>query len=104
MHKICAHEEVLYEHKTQRSIPDTRFHYKLSIDLVDDEYIYGKNDVFAILIIMKQLLSKEEFNDLIDEISYEVDVLDGKVSVVPIGNILNECGFPDNWKDLQHIE
>ena len=101
---ICAHEEVLYDHRTQREIPDSKYHRELAIDVIDDEYIYGKNDIYAVIIIMKQLLLEDEFKELINEISYEIDVLNGKVVSVPTNDILNRCGFPDNWKDIVNID
>lgn len=101
---LCAHEDILYDHRTQKTIPDTRFHYELKIDMTDDEYDYGKNDLFAIVIIMKQMLSEEEFSTLIFEISYEIDILDGKVNTVPLPLILNKIGFPANWRNIETIK
>ena len=98
---ICAHEEVLYEHRTQRVIPDCKFHRDLEIEVnYEDEYKYGKNDLYAIVIILKQLLSKDEFRDFVNQIGYEVDVLDGKVDTVSLNSILNQIGFPDNWRKI----
>ena len=101
---ICAHEDILYDYRTQRVIPDNKYHEILNIDKTDDEYIYGKNDLFALLIMLKQMLSEDEFHDLLGEISYEVDYLDGIVDVVPLNNILNRLGFPDNWRDIEQID
>ena len=52
---LCAHEDILFENRTQRTINDTVYHKLLNIEKMDDEYIYGKNDLFALLIMMKQL-------------------------------------------------
>lgn len=101
---LCAHEDILYDHKTQRSIPDNQYHQMLDIIKVNDEYIYGKNDFFAIIIILRQMLSDREFRDLINEIGYEMDVLDGKINSVPTTDILNQIGFPDNWRDIGKVE
>lgn len=100
---LCAHEDILYTHRTQRSIPDNRYHYLLGIEKQEDEYIYGKNDLFALVIILKDMLSDGEFKDLINEISYEIDILDSKVDVIPLNTILNKIGFPDNWKEITRI-
>lgn len=100
---LCAHEEILYDHRTQRMIPDTKYHYLLSIDMTDDEYSYGKNDLFALIIIMKLMLSETEFIQLINEISYEIDILDGKIDSVPLNLILNKIGFPDNWREIKTL-
>ena len=50
------------------------------------------------------MLTDGEFKDLINEISYEIDILDGKVDVIPLNNILNRIGFPDNWRDIALID
>lgn len=101
---LCAHEDILYDHRTQRVINDTRFHYMLNIPTTNDEYIFGKNDLFAVIIIMKQILTKQEFAGIVFEIGYEIDVLDGKVSTVELDLILNKIGFPSNWRDIEDIE
>lgn len=101
---LCAHEDILYDHQTQRSIPNNRFHSALDIPMIDGEYKYGKNDLLAIIIILKQLLSKNEFHDMLMEISYEMDVMDGKIDSVDTKAILNKIGFPDNWRELDNIK
>ena len=81
-----------------------KYHYALHIDKTDDEYNYGKNDLFALIIIMKYMLSSEEFADMMNELSYEIDRLDGIVNVVPLNTILNKIGFPDNWRDIELLD
>ena len=100
---VCAHEDILYDHKTQRLIPDTKYHELLNIPKDDDGYIYGKNDLFSLVIIMKVLLSKDDFEDMIDEIRREVNRLDRIVNVVPLDTILNRIGFPSNWYDIKDL-
>jgi len=100
---LCAHEDILYDHITQRSIPNNKYHSFLDIPMVEDEYIYGKNDLFAMIIILRQMLSDSEFSDLINEISYEMDILDSKIDSVDTKTILNRVGFPDNWREIADI-
>ena len=98
---LCAHEDILYDHRTNRAIPDNYIHYGLDIPKnQDDEYIYGKRDLFALLVIMKRMLTKDEFKMAINEISYEISYLDGIINVVSLESILNKIGFPNNWKDI----
>ena len=101
---LCAHEDILYDHRTQKSIPDSKYHYKLNIDMIDDEYVYGKNDLYSVVIIFKQMLSEDEFKEFINEIGYEIDILEGKTNVLPINNFLNKIGFPENWRDIINID
>jgi hypothetical protein len=50
------------------------------------------------------MLGQEEFREMIRELSYEIDVLEGKINIVPIETILNRIGFPTNWKEIMTIE
>ena len=100
---LCAHEDILYDHRTQKEIPDNKYHYLLDIELKDDHYMYGKNDLFEVVIMLKELLTEKEFNEFITEMSYEVDVLDSKVNVIPLNIILNALGFPNNWRDINKV-
>lgn len=97
---LCAHEDILYDHRTQKIIGDTKYHDGLEIPTTDGEYIYGKDDLFALIIILKQLLRPEEFRLLINELSYEIDVLCGKLKVINIGKVLDTMGFPRNFRDI----
>jgi len=100
---LCAHEDILYDHKTGRDIPDTKYHYELDIEMNEDGYIYGKNDLFALIIIMKQLFSENEFIDLINEIEYIVAQLDGRLDVIEMDVFLNKVGFPKNWSSIVEL-
>ncbi len=97
---ICAHEDIFFDHRTGRKIPDNKFHKLLDIDTDEDGYIFGKNDLYALVLIMKYMLSETEFRDLIHEINYELDVLNGKVNSVSIVEVLKKIGFPINWTDI----
>ena len=100
---LCAHEEMLYDYRTQKVIPDSEIHKKLDIEKDQFGYRYGKNDIFALVIMLKYILRKSEFNRMVAEIGYEIEKLDERVSTVPLKSILNKIGFPDNWKDIINI-
>lgn len=97
---LCAHEDILFDNRSQREIIDNEYHLKLNIPMMDDEYIYGKNDLFALIIILKYMLKDDEFRHLVYEIDYEIALLDGKVSTIPVEKILNRIGFPNNWRAI----
>ncbi len=101
---LCAHEDILYENRTQKSIDDTIYHKLLNIPKTDGEYIYGKNDLFALLIIMKQLLDKTKFNSMIIEMENAIQTLHYNLKSISIRDVLNRMGFPENWKDLKNID
>lgn len=97
---LCAHEDILYEHRNQKAINDTKYHAALNIPMLDGEYIYGKDDVFALFIILKSLLRQDEFRLLLSEFSYELDVLAGKLKVIKVNKIMDIMGFPVNYKEI----
>ena len=100
---LCAHEDIVYDHKTQKEIPDTRYHRILDIPTMNDEYEYGKNDIYAVVIMLKQVLDERDFSSFIGEVSYELSLLDGRVEVIPQRKILDRMGFPENWEDITNI-
>lgn len=97
---LCAHEDIVFEHKTERVIPDTKYHQIMKIPKMDGEYIYGKNDIFALIIIFKILLSKKDFRLMMKEIEYELELLDGKIDTISINKVLDRMGFPQNYMDI----
>lgn len=101
---LCAHEDILFNHETQKTIADTTFHLQLGIPKVDDEYIYGKHDIFALLIILKELLTIDDFKMMMNEICYEIDKLSSKLKVIDVSKVLYRMGFPENYKQLSYLE
>lgn len=101
---LCAHEDILYNHETQKAINDTRFHAELDIPKVDDEYIYGKHDIFALIIILKHMLTYTDFKMMMNEIEYEINWLSSKLKTIDVQKVLYRMGFPDNYKQISYIE
>lgn len=97
---LCAHEDIVYEHRTEKGILDTPYHQKLNIPIMDNEYIYGKNDIFSVLIILKYLLREDDFRMMMKELEYEIEKLDGIVNSIPIEKILDRMGIPTNYMEL----
>jgi abortive infection bacteriophage resistance protein len=100
---LCAHEDIVFENHTQRAIDDTIYHSLLGIDKMDGEYIYGKNDIFALIIIMKQMLKENEFKDMSLEIEHIIHNLEYNLHTIPIDKVLDRMGFPKNWLQLANI-
>ena len=97
---LCAHEDIVYEHRTERYIPNNKYHELLRIPMTDGEYIYGKSDVFALVLILKHLLKEDEFHDMMKEIEYEIELLDGRIDSIPVEKILDRMGFPVNYMEI----
>ncbi len=101
---LCAHEDILYENKTQKLIDDTVYHKLLNLKKEDDIYIQGKNDVFCLIIIMKQLLNTDDFKNMTFELDHILETLNFNLRTISINKVLDRMGFPKNWKNLASIE
>lgn len=97
---LCAHEDIVFNHRTQKIIEDNGIHSYLDIPIQNGEYIYGKNDILALVIILKQLLAKDQFRLFISELSYEIDVLAGRLHTIDIKKVLDTMGLPVNYKEI----
>ena len=101
---LCAHEDILFDHRTQKEIGDTFYHSFLKIPKEDGTYQYGKNDIFALVIILKQFLSNDEFVNFCEEVDERIRNLDYNLKAIKVSKVLRHMGFPKNWKDLAGIE
>lgn len=98
---LCAHEDLCFNNKMNKKINNTKYHDILNISKDEfDEYECGLNDLFAIVIIMKQILKEEDFILMMNEIGYELDILDGKLEHIEIDKVLKIMGFPLNYKEI----
>ncbi len=102
---LCAHEDIVFDHRTQKYISNTKYHNELKIKQDEfGEYIKGKNDIFALIIILKQMLTKDEFMHMMDEINLKLQDLTWQIKSVKINKLYDTLGFPENYMDLINIE
>ncbi len=101
---LCAHEDICFEHKTQKEISITKYHNLLNIPKTNGDYIYGINDLFALIIILKRLLRTDNFANMLNEISYELDYLSGRLHTINIDKVLDRMGFPKNYKEIVRMD
>lgn len=104
----CAHDERLYNLKAVNKnlrpnmISTFNIHNQLKIPVDRSENpIYGKNDLFAIVIIFKLILSETSFNKFIFSIKAEIEKLEKELVTISIDGVLSEMGFPNNWFDIK---
>lgn len=98
---LCAHEDIVFSNKTQRKINDNNYHKLLHIPIMDDEYIYGKDDLFALVIVLKQMLSDDEFSNFIEEIKHNIDNLEMNLHTIKVDKVLDAMGFPKNYYEIK---
>ena len=98
---LCAHEDIVYDHRTQIYIDDTIYHKKMDLEKNSlGEYIQGKTDLFAVIIIFKQMLQKDRFKDFMKELSVSFEIFDNNVSIIENDILLKKMGFPKNYMEI----
>lgn len=102
---VCAHEERLYNYKVKsREIVSGDNHTRLAIPTdVNGKHTCGKNDLFALLICLKEMLPNKkrgEFYEIVKQIDKALGKLQAKVNSIAINDVLVKMGFPSNWKSL----
>ena len=105
---ICAHNDVLYRYKSINAIPQKIKNVKDIYDKLGilknpktGRYVKGSNDFFATMIILKLLLSKENFNLFYTKFKGLLSKLKRTLSPVFYDKILDEMGLPENWFEIK---
>lgn len=106
----CAHDERFYNLKAVNKnmrpnmIKTNNIHKQMRIPLdASGNPIYGKNDLFAVVIIFKLMLSENSFNKFLDSIKSESNQIQSQLKTISINDILKSMGFPLNWIDIKDI-
>lgn len=100
---VCAHNERLYNYRYNKSaINDTYIHKYLNIPRPNVQYSKGKQDLFAVIIVLKYLLSHEEFDAFIDDINSALETLFDSTKQLQKAQIYRYMGFPANWLEIKN--
>ena len=101
---FCAHGNRLYCFRTKHPLTSTNYHSSLEIPTNNSgEFMYGKRDLFACVIALKRLLSHNDYKRMTKEIFRAIGTLDKKLSILTRDDVLNEMGFPSNWRILDSL-
>lgn len=100
----CAHDDRFYSFRSIIAIPDCSIHARLNVfQNQHGQYLRGKRDVFALLIVLAILLPQREFLLLVKELSVAIERLGKKMHSVNINAILRQMGFPQNWQAIKPL-
>lgn len=97
---VCAHGERLFTYRTIDNISDLPLHRKLSIPMNGIQYIYGKNDLFAVVIAFRYLLPGKDFQVFKRKLTHIIDKASRKLIHINDEDLLKHMGFPSNWKNI----
>ena len=97
---ICAHDEKLYDIKMKNRISSTIYHNKLKIENKNGNYQFATRDLFSIIIALKLLLEKDQFNRFYSEIIKSIEKLKKELYAIQIDKVMYKMGFPKSYKKL----
>ena len=95
---VCAHNDWLFDFRTKDALLDRNIYERLQISKEKGRYKYGKNDLYAQVIILKLLLSDEDFRTFF----HDLKVCFKKHPIHK--EILERMGFPENWERIGRIK
>lgn len=103
----CAHDERLYNLKSltrngrPNNIATLQLHNSLNIPTNrGNNQLQGKNDLFAIVLIFKTMLSDRSFKSFYRSLDIQMKELSQKLSTIEIHTVEAAMGFVGNWRDL----
>lgn len=82
---------------------NTFIHEKMNIDTNGLKPMRGKNDLFALVIILKLLLECKYFDKMIFELRNAIAELSSVLEVITIDAVLDVMGFPENWQHIRTL-
>lgn len=105
----CAHDERLYNLKAMNrnrrpnNILSMPIHASLNIPKNGgNNYMSGVNDLFAVAIIFKTMLTKEAFDEFFNALDELMNKLASELTTIPVTTIENMMGFIPNWRDIKN--
>ena len=86
---VAAHSDRLYNYTSK---------FYLSFKLIDKEYIKSDNitNLYMVIRCMEKLLTNEQYDDLYNSISKEIEKLHNNLNSISIDKVMNIMGFPMN--------
>ena len=97
---VCAHNERLFSYQTRNDIPDTVLHRKLAIPQKGTQFVYGKRDLFAVVIAFRYLLPDSDFNKFKQRLSRILQHYLDSSAALNVDELYRLMGFPMNWQKI----
>lgn len=101
---VCAHGERLFTYRTIDNISDLPLHQKMRIPKQGIQYLYGKNDLFAVVIAFRYLLPKEDFLEFKRKLTLEISRANKSLVHITENELLEHMGFPQNWRNITRYQ
>ena len=101
---VCAHGERLFSFRIHETIPNTLLHKKLQISRKNGNYQYGKQDLFAVVIALRYLISPRDFKEFKSGLTKLINKVLKQCPHLTCDQLLTEMGFPENWEKIMRYK
>lgn len=102
---LCAHGERVYNLRMDKTknMPNSIYHafLKIPINKNSNRYENGVNDLFAVVIILKILLPRKDFDNFYNNLDFEIKKLSRKLVSISICDVYTAMGFPKRWRMIK---
>lgn len=99
---VCAHNERLYDYRYRKGTIDNTFvHEALQISKKNEHYVKGKNDLFAVVVVLKYLLDAADFSAFVLELKQVIEDLANATRILQTSQMYKYMGFPINWEEIE---
>lgn len=100
---LCAHDERLYDSKSTNtvSLPDTKYHVNLNLPKQGNQYIQGKKDLFSLTIVLRILLSENDFHNFYNKVNGRIYSIGSKLTSISVEDVKSAMGFPYGWGEIR---
>lgn len=72
----------------------------MHIPMNAEQYIYGKKDLFAVVIAFRYLLPAKDFHRFKQKLTRLIDRTTKQIIHISEAELLHQMGFPANWKNI----
>lgn len=100
---VSAHNERLYDFIVHDQLSHMAIHKELNVPMSKGDYIYGRQDFYAVLIAFKCLLDDDEFSKCFSDIKQIIDGFRFDTNITRKADVLQEMHFPKNWERISEL-
>lgn len=101
---VCAHGERLYDFHIRETIPNMSLHNKLQLPTKNNQYTMGKQDLFAVVIALRYLISAEDFKTFKSGLTKLIIKVPKQCPHLTRSQLLKKMGFPENWEKIMRYK
>ena len=97
---VCAHNERLYDFNYRKKRIKTNIIHKFfHLEKCRTKY----TTLFDVIIILKFLLPKDKFSQMIKEINKNIETLFQRTNQIQKSQLFSKMGFPVNWHEIENL-